>query len=70
MGTGENLLQYASSLASSQITNFSAAQSRIRDADIAAEAANLTKAQTLQQTSIAALAQANAAPAAVLKLLA
>jgi len=70
VGTGENLLQYASSLASSQITNISAAQSRIRDADIASEAANLTKAQTLQQTSIAALAQANAAPAAVLKLLA
>jgi flagellin len=70
VGTGENLLQYASSLANSQITNFSAAQSRIRDADIASEAANLTKAQTLQQTSIAALAQANAAPAAVLKLLA
>ena len=70
VGTGENLLQYASSLASSQITNISAAQSRIRDADVASEAANLTKAQTLQQTSIAALAQANAAPAAVLKLLA
>ena len=70
VGTGENLLQYASSLANSQITNFSAAQSRIRDADIASEAANLTKAQTLQQTSIAALAQANAAPAAGLKLLA
>ena len=70
VGTGENLLQYASSLANSQITNISAAESRIRDADIASEAANLTKAQTLQQTSIAALAQANAAPAAVLKLLA
>ena len=70
VGTGENLLQYASALASSQITNFSAAQSRIRDADIASEAANLTKSQTLQQTGIAALAQANAAPAAVLKLLA
>jgi flagellin len=69
VGTGENLLQYASSLASSQITNFSAAQSRLRDADIAAEAANLTKAQTLQQSSIAALAQANAAPSAILKLL-
>jgi flagellin len=69
VGTGENLLQYASSLASSQITNFSAAQSHIRDADIAAEAANLTKAQTLQQSSIAALAQANSAPAAILKLL-
>lgn len=70
VGTGENLLQYASSLANSQITNISAAESRIRDADVATEAANLTKAQTLQQTSIAALAQANAAPAAVLKLLA
>jgi len=69
VGTGENLLQYAAALAGSQITNFSAAQSRIRDADIAAEAANLTKAQTLQQSSIAALAQANSAPAAVLKLL-
>lgn len=70
VGTGENLLNYASSLANSQITNLSSAQSQIRDADIAAQAANLTKAQTLQQTSIAALAQANAAPAAVLKLLA
>ncbi|HEX4596125.1 MAG TPA: flagellin, partial [Bryobacteraceae bacterium] len=69
-GSGENKINYAISLAESQITNFSAAQSRIRDADIASEAANLTKAQTLQQTSIAALAQANAAPAAVLKLLA
>jgi flagellin len=70
VGSGENKINYAISLADSQITNFSAAQSRIRDADIASEAANLTKAQTLQQTSIAALAQANAAPAAVLKLLA
>ena len=70
VGAGENKINYAISLANSQITNFSAAQSRIRDADIANEAANLTKAQTLQQTSIAALAQANAAPAAILKLLA
>jgi len=69
VGTGENLLAYAISLASSQITNFSAAESHIRDADVAAEAANLTKAQTLQQSSIAALAQANASPAAILKLL-
>ena len=69
VGTGENDLQYAISLANSQITNFSAAQSNIRDADIASEAANLTKAQTLQQTSIAALAQANSAPQSVLKLL-
>jgi len=69
VGAGENLLNYASQLANSQITNFSAAESSIKDANIAAEAANLSKAQTLQQSSIAALAQANAAPAALLKLL-
>ncbi len=69
VGAGENLLNYASTLANSQITNFSTAQSSIRDADVASAAANLTKAQTLLQSSIAALAQANAAPSAILKLL-
>ena len=69
VGAGENKLTYAVNLASSQIANFSAAQSRIRDADTAAEAANLTKAQVLQQSSIAALAQANSAPQAILTLL-
>jgi flagellin len=69
VGTGENDLNYSISLAQSQITNNSAAESRIRDADIAAEAANLTKAQVLEQSSVAALAQANAAPQALLKLL-
>lgn len=69
VGAGQNKLGYAIGLANSQITSFSAAQSRVRDADMAAEAANLTKAQILQQSSIAALAQANAAPQAVLALL-
>jgi flagellin len=69
VGAGENDLNYAINLANSQITNFSSAESQIRDADIATEAANLTKAQVLQQASIAAMAQANAAPQAVLKLL-
>ena len=69
VGAGENTLNYAINLAQSQITNFSSAESQIRDADIAAEAANLTKAQVLQQSSIAAMAQANSAPQAVLKLL-
>jgi flagellin len=68
VGTGQNDLQYAVNLAQSQIASFSAAESRIRDADIASEASNLTKAQTLQQASLAALAQANAAPQAVLAL--
>jgi flagellin len=69
VGTSQNKLQYAVYLAQSQISNFSAAESRIRDADVAAEAANLTKAQVLQQASLAAMAQANSAPQAVLALL-
>jgi flagellin len=69
VGTAQNQLGYAIQLAQSQISNFSAAESRIRDADVAAEAANLTKAQVLQQASIAAMAQANSAPQAVLSLL-
>jgi len=69
VGTGQNKLQFAIQLAQSQISNFSAAESRIRDADVAAEAANLTKAQVLQQASLAAMAQANSAPQAVLSLL-
>ncbi len=69
VGAGENLLQYASNLASSQITSFSSAQSSIRDANVASDAASLTKNQVLEQTAIAAMAQANAEPQAVLKLL-
>lgn len=69
VGAGENKLQYATNLAQSQITNYSAAESGIRDADVAAAAANLTKAQVLQQTSLAALSQANSAPQNVLSLL-
>lgn len=69
VGAGENILNYAINLANSQITNFSAAESGIRDADVATAAANLTKAQVLQQASVAALAQANSAPQALLKLL-
>ncbi|MGP8243218.1 MAG: flagellin [Bryobacteraceae bacterium] len=69
VGAGENKLQYAINLANSQITNFSSAESQIRDADVATEAANLSKAQVLEQASVAAMAQANAAPQALLKLL-
>jgi flagellin len=69
VGRGENQLNYAVNLASSQLTNLAAAESRIRDADLAAESANLTKSQLLLQAGIAALAQANSAPQQVLKLL-
>lgn len=69
VGDGENDLTYAIGLANSQITNKSAAESNIRDANIAQEAAALTRSQVLQQSSVAALAQANAEPQALLKLL-
>src|SRR3954469_21590746 len=49
--------------------NLSASRSRIRDADFAAETANLTRAQILQQAGTAVLAQANATTQNVLTLL-
>jgi len=69
IGRGQNQFNFAISLAQTQLTNLAASESRIRDADLASEAANLTKAQILQQAGIAALAQANSAPQAVLSLL-
>jgi flagellin len=49
--------------------NISAARSRILDADFAAETANLTKSQILQQAGLAMLSQANQIPQAALTLL-
>jgi flagellin len=49
--------------------NTTAALGRIQDTDFAAETAQLTKQQTLQQASTAVLAQANQLPSSVLKLL-
>jgi flagellin len=49
--------------------NLSASRSRIRDADFAAETAELTRAQILQQAGVAILAQANASPQTALALL-
>jgi flagellin len=69
VGKGQNAFNYAINLASSQLSNFAASESRIRDADLAQEAANMTKAQITLQAGIAALAQANSAPQAVLSLL-
>jgi flagellin len=63
--------RFESIVASSQTTaeNLSASRSRIVDADFASETAQLTKAQILQQSGIAMLAQANAIPQNVLALL-
>ena len=69
VGKGQNQFNFAVSLASTQLTNLAASESRIRDADLALEAANLSKAQILTQAGVAAMAQANSAPQAVLSLL-
>lgn len=69
VGTIQNRLQFAMSLAQSQITNTKAAESRIRDANIAEESANLTRYSILTQSGIAALAQANSNTGSVLALL-
>jgi flagellin len=69
VGAGENQLNYAIGLAQSQITNFSSAEGDLKDADVATQASNLTKDQVLQQTAVAALAQANSSSQSVLKLL-
>jgi len=69
VGKGEDQLNYALGLSQSQVTSYSAADSTIRDADIAAEAANLTKTQIVQQAAVAAMAQANTSAQAVLALL-
>lgn len=68
-GKGESNFNYAINLANSQLTNETAAESSIRDADLATEAANLTTAQILMQAGVAALAQANTAPQNILTLL-
>lgn len=69
VGAGQNRLQQAIDLATSQINNFQAAESRVRDADITAEASNLSRLSVLNQAGVAALAQANQASQAVLSLL-
>lgn len=69
VGALENRLQFAIGLARSQSVNNTAAESRIRDANIAEESGNLTRFNILTQSGIAALAQANQSSSSVLALL-
>jgi flagellin len=69
VGTLENRLQFAISLAGSQIVSNKQAESRIRDANVAEESANLTRYNILTQSGIAALSQANQSSQSVLSLL-
>jgi len=59
IGSGINRLQSAVAVLQSQAQNTQAAESTIRDANVAEEVANLTKYQILAQSGIAALTQAN-----------
>ena len=68
-GAGQNRLEYTVSNLMNVVEFTTAARSRIQDADFAVEAAKLAKAQVLQQTGTAMLAQANAAPQLALQLI-
>ena len=69
LGAVQNRFQSTISTLSAQTTNLQASQSTIQDANFAAETANLSKAQVLEQAGISVLAQANAQPQVVLHLL-
>jgi flagellin len=69
IGSAMNRLQFAINQAQTMSVSVQAAESRIRDANMAEEASNLTKYNILNQSGLAALAQANNMSAAVLGLL-
>ena len=69
LGATQNKLH--STVSNIQVTreNLQAARSRIADADVATETAEMTRGQILQSAGVAVLAQANNAPMSALKLL-
>jgi len=69
LGAIQNRLEHTIANLSTSAENLTAAESRIRDVDIAVEMMTFTKYQILSQASTAMLAQANAKPQAVLQLL-
>ncbi|MHA7967378.1 flagellin N-terminal helical domain-containing protein [Paenibacillus sp. CAU 1782] len=69
LGATQNRLEYTSNNLGTTVENLTAAESRIRDTDMAKEMVELTKNNILLQASQAMLAQANSAPQGVLSLL-
>ncbi len=69
LGAAESRLSVAINNLQVARENFQAAESRIRDVDVAAEAAELTRLNILQQAAVAVLGQANQQPALALSLL-
>ena len=68
-GAAMNRLQFAISQAQTMSVAVASSESRIRDANVAEEAAHLTKFNILNQSGLAALAQANQSSQSVLSLL-
>ena len=68
IGAAQNRLGYASANLQATVENLTAADSVIRDVDMAAEMTSFTKSQILLQAGTAMLAQANQAPQMVLSL--
>ncbi|AKL11443.1 TPA: flagellin FliC [Kluyvera intermedia] len=69
LGAIQNRFESTISNLNNTVTNLSAAQSRIQDADYATEVSNMSRAQILQQAGTSVLAQANQVPQTVLSLL-
>ncbi|UCF67828.1 MAG: flagellin FliC [Acidobacteriota bacterium] len=69
LGAAFNRLEATIAVVTTQAENLKAAESQIRDANVASEVVNLTKFQVLNQTGLAALAQANLSSQSVLALL-
>ncbi len=69
LGAVQNRFESVVANLSTGVENLSATRSRIMDADFASETASMTRAQVLQQAGVAMLAQANAMPQNVLRLL-
>jgi len=69
LGAVQNRFESTIANLSTTAENLTAARSRIQDADFAAETANLTRTQILQQAGTAMVAQANSLPQSVLSLL-
>lgn len=69
LGAFQNRLEHTIANLDNASENLSAAESRIRDVDMAREMMEMTKANILSQASQAMLAQANQAPQSVLQLL-
>jgi flagellin len=69
IGAFQSRISFGTNVLESTVENYATAESRIRDVDIAEEAAKLTRLRILQQAATAVLGQANLQPSFALKLL-